>query len=435
MDSGNQAFDVPESILAATEQELWPWVIESITDSGMSDVFTPNQEVEALLNSIDESAPKDVAENLDVKGRIYAVWNEVRGRFPHDQSNIPFSQLAWIAWCVRFGLDFDKNPVKRLLSRRQLQERLKSYDRHRQFPVEIERGPEKLLSPPKSGDTVSVDDISHAHTNKGHGSEPEFGLAEISTSLQAFRQEHSETLLRLQRLVDQSTGLKRQEYDQAQFAEVLTDLEDVLAANRCCLTFQDQPVKLAIKGDQFEMIGLAGVSVATAYEYPELRIREISNDAEWISILLMKESVTTQDDSTSISRPHKKASSKESKKVESMPLIQLKEIANSETAELRPSLQQINALLDKISEQRIKSHTEVQEYVSSLREIIRRGPFDLLLAKKILNLEAGTHVAVSSEKSSTKYPEGRMIVYPVGQPDASKRRVTYFPLRVATPGA
>jgi hypothetical protein len=170
---------------------------------------------------------------------------------------------------------------------------------------------------------------------------------------------------------------------------------------------------------------------------------KISVDKEWSSDLSMKDALRVLEKHKdeipdailpAVSSLVLQVKSVTSKELDlSSPLVQLKKISNSETAELKSSLKQINSLLVEISEQKIKSHADLLDYVTGIREIIRRGPFDLLLAAKIQNMEAGTKVALTFEKSNTKYPAGRLVVYPLGQSEASKRRITFFPLRIASP--
>lgn len=177
----------------------------------------------------------------------------------------------------------------------------------------------------------------------------------------------------------------------------------------------------------------------------EVTTAKVSDQTEWCSTLSMKEALRVLNDhktelaelpgsifpaiSTLVINSHQGAAAEP--RPTDLPFVELREIANLETSRLTSRFERINELLNAKSGKKFQSSAEIQDVVGSIQSIVRRGSFDLVLSEKVLNLESGTRVSVSSEKPAHGYPVGRMVVLPLGQPEASKRRVSLFPLKIS----
>lgn len=178
---------------------------------------------------------------------------------------------------------------------------------------------------------------------------------------------------------------------------------------------------------------------------------KVNENRDWASTLSMKEALRVLDEHKSefsdevfpavsaiVLNASRNVTAEQEKATEGIPkgkglthLLELREIADSDTATLKTKVGRINSLLRSLSGIRFKSADDLQVSVASLQMIVRRGNFDLILSSKISKMESGTKISVSSEKPSQGYPNGRMVIFPVGTSSASVRRISFFPLQIS----
>jgi hypothetical protein len=345
-------------------------------------------------------------------------------------------------------------------------------------PDEPQGQTESTISGPDTPDRVPTDDPTELSTLRSM-------LTEVHT-------ERAETMQRAQWLLDRLCGRRVGDEQQAELAETLGTLHELLTERHLYVSYQDHPAKLAVVNEHLEIHDAAGHVVVTLPEFPPLRVEQVRNDSDWSSTLSMEEasqllekhkaslppevfpavstfmlhlasdskapSATTPIaglheiahlETNAIQRNSQRSpqpavdqeTPQETDAVSGVSELcqQLKTFEASDTKTLQANEKNINRMLSALANKKFPTANELQDTVHSIQEIVRRGKFQLIAAASIkvkdngklkLKIKKGAVVTLTAESPHGRYKTGRIGVTTGGDWTKSVRRVALFHLSV-----